>query len=85
MFDVHPACKTILRRLLNRKKIGGNYTPQTRTLQWVKRLPPNQKKAFITSYQQLIKEEWLITKKKPNDTMISINPQKIPEILETIQ
>ena len=80
MDEVSVGCKAILRRMLNRNIIGGKHLPETICLSWIKNIPKQEHKQAIKDWKQCIKEGLVLTKPKPSDRHVFLNPHQIEEI-----
>lgn len=78
-------CKSILRRLLNKRRIGGKHTEEKNVLRWLKNLPPKRQKQAKEDYEQCVKEGLILRMKKTNQKHVSLNPKKLKEIYELVK
>lgn len=83
--QLSPGGKLIIRRLWNQKRIGGKHIPETLCRSWIKHLPKKEYKEAITDLKRCIKEGIIITKPKPGDRHLFLNPHRIYEIKEIIE
>lgn len=81
----HSEGLVILRRLLNRNCVGERYTRKQRVLSWGKHLSTKRRRAFIESYDEFLRNEWLLEKTKPDGQVTSLNPVRLREIREALQ
>ena len=69
----------VLRRLLNKRYIGDHQTLEENAVKYV---PKDQRGLAKKAVEELVKRNFLLTKKKHYGVHISINPQKIEQIKE---
>ncbi len=82
--EMENAMKTILRRLLNKRRIGGKHTEEKNVFRFAKNLSREEQKQLEEDYKWCIKAEWIILKKSTGEVHISLNPRKLKEILEAV-
>ncbi len=85
MKQISDACRDMLRRLYNRRVIGGKHIPEPLCLSWIKHLPKKQHKQAVKDWNWCIRQELIITKPKPSKRHVSLNAKKIQEITELVQ
>jgi len=85
MEQVTRPCAIILRRLYNKRKIGGAHTEEDNVFRWVRNSPQADRVAFERDYARCINDDWIIRSKKSNQMHVSLNPRKLKEILAVIQ
>lgn len=78
-------CKAILRRLLSQRRIGGKNLPERICLRWIKHLNKDEHKEALKDWKRLISEGIVLTKPKPYDRMVFLNPRKLKEIQEFVR
>lgn len=81
----HQGCTIILRRLLNQKRIGGKHIPENICLRWIKHLPKKEHKIALKDWEMCIKEGLVLTKPKPSERHVFLNPRRLAEIYELIK
>ena len=74
-------CQTILRRMLNQRRIGGKHIPETIVLRWIKHLSKDDHKKALRDWGWCIKEGLVLTKPKPSDRHVFLNPRRLQEIM----
>ena len=77
--------KAILRRLLSQRRIGGRHIPESVCLRWIKHLPKDEHKMTIEDWEYCIKEGLVLTKPKPSDRHVSLNPKRLKEVYVLIE
>ncbi len=77
--------KAILRRMFNQKRIGGRHTEEKNCLRCIKYLPRNIQKLVEEDWETCIKNEWILRKKSTGEWHVSLNPEKLSEILNLIK
>ncbi|MBI3033477.1 hypothetical protein HYY69_08440 [Candidatus Woesearchaeota archaeon] len=77
--------KAILRRLFNQKRIGGRHTEEKNCLKCMKYLPRDAQKLVYEDWETCIKNEWILRKKSTGEWHVSLNPEKLGEILHEIE
>ena len=85
MIEISVGCKVILRRLLSQRCIGGKHLPETICLRWIKNLPKDEHKKAIKDLEECIKEGLVLTKPKPSDRHLFLNPERLKEIYSLIE
>lgn len=79
------ACKDILRKLITQTRIGGRHTPETYCLRWIRHLSQGDYRETIKDWEWCIKEGLVLTKPKPSDRHVSLNPRRLAEIHQLIK
>jgi hypothetical protein len=64
----------LVRKLVNKRIIGGAHKPETSFLRFVKNHP--DRKAVLTAYEELVKEGVIIRQKKNKDIHVSLTRDK---------
>jgi len=83
---MHYAVVAILRRLLNKNRIGAKHTEEKNVFRWIKNLPPHERHDAIYVWERIIKQEQLVLRcKKTGENHISLNPKKLTEIYQIIK
>lgn len=85
METISDGCKAIVRRLLSQKRIGGRHMPETLCLRWIKHLSKDEHRKAREDWKRCIAEGLVLTKPKPYDRMVFLNPKKLNEIYELIK
>ena len=75
----------ILRRLLNKRRIGRKHTEEKNELRWAKNLPVDRQRLLWEQYEQCVKNGLILRQKKNNQVHISLNPKKLPEIYRLVE
>ncbi|KHO53514.1 MAG: hypothetical protein QT09_C0012G0011 [archaeon GW2011_AR18] len=83
--NVSEGCKGILRKLLNQNRIGGKHIPESLCMSWIKHLQKREHKNAVKDWKWCIKEGMVLTKPKPSDRHVFLNPKKLREIRELIE
>ena len=83
--ELSQGCISILRKLFNQRRIGGRHIPETICLRWIKNLPKDEHKQALKDWEHCIKEGLVLTKPKPSDRHVFLNPRRLDEILELIK
>mgnify|MGYP001612565174 CR=1 FL=1 len=82
--EMENAMKTILRRLLNKRRIGGKHTEEKNVFRFAKNLSREDQKQLEEDYKWCIQQGWIFLKKSTGEVHISLNPHKLKEILEAV-
>ncbi|MDP4012466.1 MAG: hypothetical protein Q8R00_02570 [Candidatus Nanoarchaeia archaeon] len=82
--EINNGCKAILRRLFNQGRIGGKHIPMTICKRWIKHLNADEYKKAFNDFDFCIKQGLVLTKPKPSDIHIFLNPRRLKEIREII-
>lgn len=77
-------CLKILQRLYNQRRIGGSHIPETICRGWIKHLPKNEYKEALRDVELWIKEGIILTKPKPSDRHLFLNPHELQNIKQII-
>ena len=85
MMKISNGCKVILRKLLNQRRIGGKHIPETLCLRRIKHLPKDEHKQALKDWEWCIKEGLVLTKPKPNERHVFLNPKKLDEIYSLVE
>lgn len=85
MKKISNGCKSILRRLLSQRRIGGKHIPETICLRWIKHLPKKEHVLALKDWEWCIKEGLVLTKPKPSDRHVFLNPRRLGEIYSLIE
>lgn len=85
MLDISDETKAILRRLFNKKRIGGKHTEEKNCLRWIKNLAPKKHRQVLKDWKKCINEGLVLKSIKTSEFHISLNPRKLKEILELIK
>ena len=82
---INIGCKIILRRLFNQKRIGGKHIPENICLRWIKHLPKEEHKTALKDWEMCIKEGLVLTKPKPSERHVFLNPRRLAEVYNLIK
>jgi len=85
MKQLSQGCIVILRRLYNQKRIGGKHIPKTICLRWIKNLTKQEHREAIKDFDLCLKEGLILTKPKPSDIHVFLDPRRLEEIKEIIK
>ena len=77
--------KAILRKLFNKKRIGGKHTEEKNCFRWIKNIPPKLQKKVYKEWKSCINKRLIIREIKTGEFHISLNPRKLKEIYELIK
>ncbi len=80
MEQLHPACISILRKMLNQRIIGGKHLPEVLVLRWLKYLPRREHRAALRDWENCIKEGMVIVKPKPSGRHVFLNQKRLKEL-----
>ena len=82
--NISEGCKDILQRLINQSRIGGKHIPECICLGWIKHLPKSEHRQALKDWKWCIKEGLVLTKPKPSERHIFLNPKKVNEIKKLV-
>ena len=85
MKEISEGCKAILRRMLSQRRIGGKHIPVTVCLRWIKNLSKKEHKIALKDWGWCIKEGLVLTKPKPSDVHVYLNPKRLNDIYSLIE
>ena len=85
MLNINNGTKTIIRRLLTRRYIGGKHTEENHIFQWMSHLPSKEGSGVLDEWKMLINEGFILRSKKTGEYHISLNPRKLKELYELIK
>lgn len=77
--------KDMLRCLFNKRQIGGKHTQEANLFRRIRHLPRDEQSAILDDWENCIKSGLVLRLKKTGEWHISINPEKLKEILEIIE
>mgnify|MGYP001568436021 CR=1 FL=1 len=83
--DISEETKNILKKLYNKKRIGGKHTEEKNCLRWIKNLETEKHKLVLREWEACIKEELILRTMKTGELHVSINPRRLKEIHELIR
>jgi len=75
----------MLRSLFNKRRIGGKHTEEANLFRRIKHLSRAEQSAIIEDWEKCMKDGFVIRLKKTSEFHVSLNPEKLKEILEMIQ
>lgn len=78
-------CQKMLQRLYNQRRIGGRHIPETICRKWIANLPKKERKKALDDWEGCIKEGLVLTKPKPSERHVFLNPSRIHEIKRYIK
>ena len=85
MEGVSEYTKAILRRLFNKKRIGGKHTEEKNCFRWVKNLPPKVRRQVYREWKMCVGGGLVLREIKTGEFHVSLNPRKLGEVLEMIK
>ncbi len=85
MVSISEGCRFILIKLLNQNRIGGKNIPERICISWIKHLSRTAFRTAVNDSGDCIREGLILTKPKPSERYISINPRKLKEVWELIK
>ncbi|MEK6812555.1 MAG: hypothetical protein AABX86_00365 [Nanoarchaeota archaeon] len=85
MDELSEGCQVILRRMLNRDIIGGKHLPERICLSWIKYLPKELHKKAMRDWELCSKNRVVMTKPKPSDRHVFLNPRRLEEIKKLVE
>lgn len=74
-----------LRRLFNKRRIGGKHTEEKNLFLDAKHLSKEEQRQFEDDYKLCVNNGLILKKKSTGEWHISLNPRKLAEILQVIQ
>ncbi len=85
MISLSNGCKLMLRRLLSQRRIGGKHIPETICFRWIKHLPKEEHRLALKDWEWCTKEGIILTKPKPGEKHVFLNPRRLEELYELIE
>jgi len=82
---IDPHVKGFLRSLFNKRRIGGRHTEENNLLRRIKHLPRAEQKATLEQWAACVNQGLVLCKKSTGEIHVSLNPQKLKEILSLIE
>ena len=78
-------CQRMLQRLYRQRRIGGKHIPEGICKQWIKNLSKQERKKALEKWKWCIQEGLVLTKQKPSERHVFLNPTKVNEIKQLIK
>jgi|TARA_B100001971_G_C17897879_1_gene386443 hypothetical protein len=85
MENLSKYARAILRKLFNKKRIGGKHTEEKNCLRWIKNIPPKLQKEVYREWKSCINQGLIIREMKTGEFHVSLNPRKLMEIYKLIK
>ncbi len=82
--ELSKGCKKLLRKLYKNRIIGGKHLPEVLCLKQISHLPKQEQKVIIKDWEWCIKEGLVLTKPKPGERHVFLNPERLQEIIRII-
>ena len=75
-------CIEIIRKLYRGKCIGEKHLPEVLCLRWIRHLPKHEHKEAMKEWHKCLSEGLVLTKQKPTEKHVYLNPERLGEIEE---
>ena len=75
----------MLRCLFNKCRIGGKHTEELNIFRRIKHLPRDEQSVVLEDWDKCVKDGLVIRLKKTGEFHVSLNPERLKEIMEIIE
>ena len=83
--ELSMGCQRILQRMYRQRRIGGRHIPEVICLQWIKNLQKEERKKAIKDWEWCMQEGLVLSKQKPSERHVFLNPARVNEIKQLIK
>lgn len=77
-------CIELIRKLYRARCIGGKHLPEVLCFRWIKHLPKHEHKEAMKEWHRCISDGLVLTKQKPNERHVYLNPDRLDEVKNII-